>query len=159
MCELHAEVKHDVCWCCAEEARCVRPNTTTSPSVTAFVQGPNGQYFVPGEQLMSENEAFSCLDEHCCWRTECCCDVPVFVIPHLSDLCVLCNVIFTFWLMLKKRAVWWISSIKDFEKVDTLVILNCLLIQKVKELFVSASAIFLVYWYCIKPLLHTCTLA
>ena len=44
-----------VCLCCIEEARCVRPNAT-SPNVTAFVQGPNGQYFVPGECLMSENE-------------------------------------------------------------------------------------------------------
>jgi len=32
-----------------EEARCVRSNSTALPSVTAFVQGPNGQYFVPGE--------------------------------------------------------------------------------------------------------------
>ena len=42
--------------CCTEEARCVRSGTTTSPNVTAFVQGPNGQYFVPGECLMLENE-------------------------------------------------------------------------------------------------------
>jgi len=26
----------------------MRANTATSPNVTAFVQGPNGQYFVPG---------------------------------------------------------------------------------------------------------------
>ena len=27
----------------------------TSPNVTAFVQGPNGQYFVPGKCLMPEH--------------------------------------------------------------------------------------------------------
>jgi len=45
---LHVQVQCNVCVCLAEEARCVRPNTSTSPNVTAFVQGPNGQYFVPG---------------------------------------------------------------------------------------------------------------
>lgn len=39
-----------------EEARCVRPGTTTSPNVTAFVQGPNGQYFVPVHTLNSTDE-------------------------------------------------------------------------------------------------------
>lgn len=39
-----------------EEARCVRPNATTSPNVTAFVQGPNGQYFVPVHALNSSDE-------------------------------------------------------------------------------------------------------
>jgi len=57
VCKLHVTANFlFVCLCCIEEARCVRANTTTSPNVTAFVQGPNGQYFVPGKYLLTENE-------------------------------------------------------------------------------------------------------
>jgi len=45
---IKCRIKHCCSFCYTEEARCVRSSTATSPNVTAFVQGPNGQYFVPG---------------------------------------------------------------------------------------------------------------